>query len=186
MLVLDAFRCHRMPAIKAMLQEDRTDLVIIPGGMTGQLQVMDVSCNRPFKQHMRQRWNEWMTAGDHTFTPSGNARKPDLGLIATWIKESWDAVDPDIIRRGFKKCCLSNSMDGEEDDIIWEDMIAKTNQRKEDKDDCEDDSEGETHDEDEILNDGMYGEEEEEKLRRLFDSDVDSGSDFEGFNEEDV
>ena len=52
MLVLDAFRCHRMPCIKAILDDNATDLVIIPGGMTGQLQVMDVSCNRSFKQHL--------------------------------------------------------------------------------------------------------------------------------------
>ena len=121
MLVLDAFRCHRMPCLKAMLAENRTDLVIIPGGMTSQLQVMDVSCNRPFKQHMRSKWNEWMFSGVHSFTNSGNIRKPDLALIVNWIKESWDAVDPAVMKHGFKKCCLTNAMDGSEDDILWQD-----------------------------------------------------------------
>ena len=34
MLVLDSFRCHRMPSIKSELRGMKTDLVIIPGGMT--------------------------------------------------------------------------------------------------------------------------------------------------------
>ena len=46
MLILDAFRCHRMECIKDILREDKTDLVIIPGGMTSQLQVMDVVCSK--------------------------------------------------------------------------------------------------------------------------------------------
>ena len=34
MLVLDAFRCHRSPVVKSVLNADKTDLAIIPGGMT--------------------------------------------------------------------------------------------------------------------------------------------------------
>ena len=27
----------------------------------------------------------------------------------------------DVIVRSFKKCCISNALDGSEDDILWED-----------------------------------------------------------------
>ena len=124
LLVLDAFRCHRMPCIKEILAKNKTDLVIIPGGMTGQLQVMDVVCNRPFKQEMRKRWNEWFFSGAPSFTASGNRRKVDLETICKWIQLSWDSVSEAIIIKGFKKCCLSNAMDGSEDDIIWQDDIS--------------------------------------------------------------
>ena len=87
MLVLDAFRCHKTPKIKAYLEDNDTDLVVIPGGMTSQLQVMDVCCNRPFKQGMRKKWNEWMFSGQHSFTPSGNRRKAGLREIACWVDE---------------------------------------------------------------------------------------------------
>ena len=30
----------------------------------------------------------------------------------------------DIIKRAFLKCCISNNMDGTEDDIIWEEKAA--------------------------------------------------------------
>jgi len=49
MLVLDLFRCHRMPSIKSELRGMKTDLVIIPGGMTRLLQPLDVSVNKPMK-----------------------------------------------------------------------------------------------------------------------------------------
>ena len=66
-------------------------------------------------------WNEWMHSDSHAFTPSGNRKKPELVTIAHWIKVAWDKVDPNIIRRGFKKCCLTNLMDGTEDSVLWED-----------------------------------------------------------------
>jgi len=42
MLVLDAFRRHRTQNLKTQLEEQRTDLSIIPGGMTSMLQPLDV------------------------------------------------------------------------------------------------------------------------------------------------
>ena len=41
-LVLNAFRCHRKQNLKTQLEEQRTDLSIIPGGMTSMLQPLDV------------------------------------------------------------------------------------------------------------------------------------------------
>ena len=172
MLVLDAFRCHRMPAIKEILKEDKTDLVIIPGGMTGQLQVMDVSCNRPFKQEMRQRWNNWFSGDEHSFTPSGNMRKPDLCLIATWIKESWDAVSPEIIKKGFKKCCLTNAMDGTEDDVLWEEERPGEERAEEET-------------EDDVVDEGLYGDGELATLFATSDEEEEE-EEFEGFTPDDL
>lgn len=47
-------------------------------------------------------------------------QKPELDTICTWIKEAWEELDPQIIVRAFKKCCISNALDGSEDDILWE------------------------------------------------------------------
>ena len=55
MLVLDAFRRHRMQNLKTQLEEQRTDLSIIPGGMTSMLQPLDVSVNKPMKTALRQK-----------------------------------------------------------------------------------------------------------------------------------
>uniref|UniRef100_A0A8D0D2D7 HTH CENPB-type domain-containing protein n=1 Tax=Sander lucioperca TaxID=283035 RepID=A0A8D0D2D7_SANLU len=43
-----------------------------------------------------------------------------LHLLCTWILQAWDAISQESIIHGFKKCCISNALDGSEDDILWE------------------------------------------------------------------
>ena len=49
--------------------------------------------------------------------------------VARWVLVAWKAIPDSIIVRSFK-CCISNALDGSEDDILWEDD-------GEDKDDCD-------------------------------------------------
>ena len=72
LLVWDSFRAHLSDNVKRILKSSRTDVAVIPGGMTSLLQPLDVSVNKPFKDNIRQYWNEWMLAGNHTFTPVGH------------------------------------------------------------------------------------------------------------------
>jgi len=106
---------------KALKKSHNTDLAIILGGMTKMLQPLDVSVNRPFKVLMQQQWSTWMAEGDHTFTPTGRMRKVDLPTICSWIKSAWEKVPTSCITNGFLKCCISNALDGTQDDILWED-----------------------------------------------------------------
>ena len=46
------------------------------------------------------------------------------------MSAAWKTIPESIIVRYFKKCCISNALDGSEDDILWED-------NGEDKDDCD-------------------------------------------------
>ena len=34
---------------------------------------------------------------------------------------AWRAIPESIIVRSFKECCISNALDGSEDDILWKD-----------------------------------------------------------------
>lgn len=81
LLVLDAFRCHRTDKAKAILDEQRTDLAIIPGGMTSLLQPLDVGISKPMKTSLRRKWNEWISSDDHSFTATGCMRKAELPTI---------------------------------------------------------------------------------------------------------
>ena len=40
-----------------------------------------------------------------------------------WVKEAWSEIALDIVVRSFKKCGISNAMDGTEDDMLWEDDL---------------------------------------------------------------
>jgi hypothetical protein len=46
------------------------------------------------------------------------------------VSTAWKPNPESIIVRYFKKCCISNALDGSEDDILWEDD-------GEDKADCD-------------------------------------------------
>ena len=37
------------------------------------------------------------------------------------MSAAWKAIPESIIIRSSKKCCISNALDGSEDDILWED-----------------------------------------------------------------
>ena len=120
MLVWDMFKSHLTESTKSALRSVKTDMAVIPGGLTSILQPLDVSINKPFKDCMRKKWNEWMSSGDMSYTAAGNMKPANLPTLCQWVKESWDAIDKEIIINAFKKCSISNSMDGTEDEKLWE------------------------------------------------------------------
>jgi hypothetical protein len=120
MLVWDAFKGHLTEKVKSVASNLlNTDLVIIPGGMTSQLQVLDVVVNKSFKDWLRCLYGEWLLSGNCPQTPAENIR-PSEALLGQWIKTAWDDISPESIVRGFKKCCVSNDVNGIEDDVLWE------------------------------------------------------------------
>jgi hypothetical protein len=50
--------------------------------------------------------------------------------VAWWVLAAWKGIPESIIVRSFKKCRISNALDGSEDDIVQEDDV-------EDKDDSD-------------------------------------------------
>jgi hypothetical protein len=47
-------------------------------------------------------------------------KKPSYSTVATWVKESWDEIDDDLIQRSFKCCGISTKTDGSEDHYIFD------------------------------------------------------------------
>src|SRR3990170_143023 len=68
---------------------------------------------------MRQNYNEWMMEEVKELTPTGKLKRPSYETVANWVKDSWNAVDVNLIRRSFKCCGISNNRDGSEDDWIF-------------------------------------------------------------------
>ena len=81
---------------------------------------MDVSINKPFKDRMRAKWQDWMLAGQHSFTARGCILKVGLDEICRWISDAWDDIPPEMIAKLSRKCCITNALDGTEDEEIWE------------------------------------------------------------------
>lgn len=81
---------------------------------------MDVSINKPFKDKFRKMYTDWMAFGDHTYTPAGNMKKPSVQNILEWIDQCWKGVEESVVQKSWKKCGISNNMDGTENNILWE------------------------------------------------------------------
>ena len=108
LLVWDSFRCHISDATKSTM---KIDMAVIPGGCTGIIQAPDVSWNATFKARIRDKWDTWMSLGDKTFTKGGNMRAPTRIDQLTWVKEVWNSLDEELIKKSFITCALNNPLD---------------------------------------------------------------------------
>ncbi|GBB95674.1 hypothetical protein RclHR1_25900001 [Rhizophagus clarus] len=122
MIVYDSFRGHLAKSVKIKFKQHNFHLVIIPAGLTSICQPLDVSINKPFKDNLRKEWHEWISRGDSGITVAGNLKRARISDVCGWIKRSWDAVSDQIIFNSFKKCSISNLLDGSEDDMVYEEI----------------------------------------------------------------
>jgi hypothetical protein len=56
LLAWDSFRGHLGDDTKRIFTEMKTDLAVIPGGLTSVLQPLDVSVNKQFKGNVRKQY----------------------------------------------------------------------------------------------------------------------------------
>jgi hypothetical protein len=40
-------------------------MAVIPGGLTKKLQPLEITGNKPFKDQLRAKWENWMIGGSH-------------------------------------------------------------------------------------------------------------------------
>jgi hypothetical protein len=118
MLVLDSFRGQTTENVKAQLQQEKCDLVIIPGDVTRMLQPLDIIINRPFKARIRRPYSEWAQKTHETML-TGHFKRATVTEMCQWILKAWQSISQDMIAKSFKVTSISNKMDGIEDDFLW-------------------------------------------------------------------
>ena len=101
----------------------------------------------------------------------GRMRKAELTTICIWVKEAWEELNPEIIVKAFKKCTISNALDGSEDDYVCQEKEKSDGENTE----CEDDD-----------NDVYYDDEDNIPLSILHDmyhlfKEDDTDEEFDGF-----
>ena len=105
LLIMDSARAHTSKEATDALGGTNTTTEIIDGGMTPLLQFIDTHINKPFKDHLRNKWNEWMTGGEIQFTASGKRKRASYEMVVNWVNDVWQQVATDnIILKGFKEC----------------------------------------------------------------------------------
>ena len=66
-------------------------------------------------------------------------RKVDMPTICRWIVDAWKELLIKTVVKGFKKCSISNMLDGTEDDILWMDDADNDDDEREEELDYHDD-----------------------------------------------
>ena len=130
LLVLDQLKAHRTTAIMKM-GELKIKLTVILVALTSQLQPLDASVNKYFKQNMHEYWNKRMTEPPHDLTPTGRMNLHTIAQVSEWANKYWDDVKPEIIVKSFRKCHISNVLDCTEDDVLFE--VSDSSSRDEDE-----------------------------------------------------
>ena len=136
MMVYDSFRGHLEESVKNKFNENNIDLAVILRGLTSICQPLDVAINKPFKDNLRKEWHFWMSNGGAGYTVGGNLRRAKISDICRWVIRAWENISNNIIIRFFKKCSISNALDGSEDDAVYEeidDFLREIQDEKEDE-----------------------------------------------------
>ena len=89
LLICDSMRAHLTADVKNMVKQMNAVLAVIPGGLTKELQPLDIGVNRPFKVRLRAAWERWVTDRDHSFTKSGRRHRASYATVCGWIVDAW-------------------------------------------------------------------------------------------------
>lgn len=117
LIVYDSFRGHLEESVKKKFHDNGFDLAVIPAGLTSICQPLDVTINKPFKDHLRKEWHLWMIEGGAGITAAGNLRRAKLSDVCGWVKRAWEKIPDEMIIKSFKTCNISTSLDGSDDEI---------------------------------------------------------------------
>lgn len=115
MLIFDSMRAHLTDAVKTQVKQTNSVLAVIPGGLTKELQPLDIGVNRSFKAKLRAAWELWMTEGEHTFTKTGRQRRASYATICEWIVDAWAKVPVTCVVRAFAKAGIINAQQNDND-----------------------------------------------------------------------
>ena len=73
------------------------------------LQPADVAWMRPFKVSYFDKWQNWMTNEPKSFTAADNLQSPGYAKAITWISETWDSFDRQILANSFDQCGITST-----------------------------------------------------------------------------
>ena len=112
--IFDCFKGQTTPEFLLLLEEHNIFFVQVPANCTDRLQPLDVSVNKPIKDHLRKSFHSWYASEVQKQLLSGvplASVKVDVSASAIkakslhWFVSAWESLKdrPEIIINGFKK-----------------------------------------------------------------------------------
>ena len=74
---------------------------------------------------MHDEWAKWIEEPTH-LTTAGRVQRPSISNICEWVKNSWQRVKSETTVKSLKKCGISNALDASEEDILYEESDASS------------------------------------------------------------
>ena len=118
LLAWDSYEAHLTDDVKKLLTKSKIESVIIPGGCTEYIQVLDVVWNKPFKGKIHEFYDDSLANGKHKYMDAGNMKPVPRRLIVEWVIKSWQAIPNETVAKSMKSCGLALAVDGTGDDLI--------------------------------------------------------------------
>jgi hypothetical protein len=97
---------HKEQSVQRAINTSGAHVAVIPGGLTCQLQLLDIAVNHSFKCLVRREWEQWMTDGEHAYTPAGRQQRATYVEVCKWVVSAWKQVPVTAICNGFIKAGL--------------------------------------------------------------------------------
>ena len=82
-IFLDSYRCHMMASVVSKIQDLGVEVEHIPGGCTALCQPVDIGINKPFKNRLRNQWEDWMIEEG---LANGTTSPPTREDIVRWTR----------------------------------------------------------------------------------------------------
>ena len=119
LLVWDMFQSHITDNSNAGLSSTDTDIAVILGGLISFLPSLDVSLSKPFKDDVRDEWDNWMLHGKNRSQKA--MLTASLDVFCQFVIRAWGNVTTESVVMSLKKCGISGEIDDTEDELLYED-----------------------------------------------------------------
>ena len=92
-----------MGSVVSSIQDLGVEVQHIPGGCTGLVQPVDVGIGKPFKNRIRNRFEDWL--GQQNLQQA--CKPPSRQLMAQWIVEAADDLPEEIVKNAWRSSRFS-------------------------------------------------------------------------------
>ena len=132
LVIMDNFKGQITESVLSLLDQHNIHVCLLPPNTTDRLQPMDISVNKPAKDHLRSQFNEWYTqqvvaqldGEDVENLEDVELQTINLGmpamkeLGAKWLVNAAQYIsdNPHIIVNGFVRSGIAGALDGQETD----------------------------------------------------------------------
>ena len=100
-LILDAYHVHQMGSVMNRIQMMGIEVLHILAGCTYLCQPIDVGINKPIKNGLCDKWDQWMVEGEGIV--SSQAKEPSRKMVAAWLVDIYDNIPETVGMNAWKK-----------------------------------------------------------------------------------